>query len=188
MTIWHDNSICPLCGQTQDRFGDHALSWVCGGDRVCRRNAVRDVVHSIARDCSSLVLVKEKLGLLPPRAPSHETPLLLPFRSGQPRPQPPSRHLGFSRSLWAGRNLGLLHQQWPVPVPFVQSKLGLRHCFPVRGVSRTAACARSGGTWRGLVLWPRGGFLSSWPSLASRSSASLPSTEASLTFAQRAVR
>ena len=108
MAIWHENSICPLCGQTQDRFGDHALSWVCGADRVCRRNAARDEVHSIARDCSSLVLVKEKLGLLPPRAPSHgDPPILLLSLSGRPRPQPAD--IWVSRGPSAGRGLGLLH-------------------------------------------------------------------------------
>ena len=69
MAIWDADSICPLCRQTQDRWGDHALSCLCGGDRVGRHNAVRDVFHNIARDSCSLTPIKEKPGLLPPRAP-----------------------------------------------------------------------------------------------------------------------
>ena len=69
MPIWDADSNCPLCGQTQDRWGDHALSCLCGGDRVGRHNAVRDVFHNIARDSCSLTPIKEKPGLLPPRAP-----------------------------------------------------------------------------------------------------------------------
>ena len=69
MTVWDKDSGCPLCGQTQDRWGDHALSCLCGGDRVGHHNAGWDVVHSIARDCCSLAPIKEMPGLLPPRAP-----------------------------------------------------------------------------------------------------------------------
>ena len=122
--------------------------------------------------CCSLAPVKEKLVLLPPRSPNHETALLLPSRSGRPRPQPPSRHLGFSRSLWAG-SLGLLHQQWPVPVDLVHIVF---QCLESRKAffHGTAAYARSGS-----------GGLSSWPSHGSRRSGPLSSTEASLVCAQR---
>ena len=82
MAIWHEDSICPLCGQTQDRFGDHALSWVCGGDRVCRRNAVRDVVHSIARDAALSHWSRKNWGSSLPELPVMETqiPPALPIQ------------------------------------------------------------------------------------------------------------
>ena len=105
--IWDEDSVCPLCGQTQDRWEDHALSCVCG---VCRHNAVRDVVHNVARDCCSLAPVKEKPGLLPPRTPDDADPPACTSQAGRPRPQPPSRHLGSSRPRRAGGGLGLLHQ------------------------------------------------------------------------------
>ena len=82
MAIWHEDSICPLCGQTQDRFGDHALSWVYGGDRVCRRNAVRDGVHSIARDAALSHRTRKNWGSSLPNLPVMETqiPPALPIR------------------------------------------------------------------------------------------------------------
>ena len=40
-----------FCGQTQDHWGDHAHSCVCGG------NAVRDVVHNVTRGCCSLPMM-----------------------------------------------------------------------------------------------------------------------------------
>ena len=61
------------------RWENHALSCVCGGDRVCRHNAVRDEVRSVARDCCSLAPVKEK-------AWSSASPSFLLSRPGQPRP------------------------------------------------------------------------------------------------------
>ena len=73
----------PSCGQTQDRWGDHALSCICGGDWVCHHNAIRDVVHRVAQDNCTLYPVKEKPGLLPPRAPN-DGDLHPP-----PDPQPP---------------------------------------------------------------------------------------------------
>ena len=69
MTIWDEDSVCPLCGQTQDRWGLVPM-WE---DRVSR-NAVRDVFHSIDRDRCSLASIKEKPGLLPPRAPDDGDP------------------------------------------------------------------------------------------------------------------
>ena len=35
-----------MCGEVLDRWGDHALSCCCGGDRVLRHNAFRNVVCS----------------------------------------------------------------------------------------------------------------------------------------------
>ena len=101
-----------------------------------------------------------------PELPIMETPLLLPSRSSRRRPQPPADIWGFSRSPWAFTGLGLLHQQWPVPVHLVHSM-----CSFWRQLERA-----------GPVAW---GFLSSWPSHESRSSAPLSSTEASLACAQR---
>ena len=77
VAIWDADSVRPLCGHTQDQCGDHALSCLCGGNRIGRHNAVRDVFHNIARDCCSLAPIREKPGLLPPRAPDDGDPTLL---------------------------------------------------------------------------------------------------------------
>ena len=46
-SVWQSGTLTQFA-QTQDRWGDHALSCLCGGDRVGRHNAVRDVFHNIA--------------------------------------------------------------------------------------------------------------------------------------------
>ena len=60
----------------------HALSWVCGGDRVCRRNAVRDGVHSIARDAALSHCSRKNWGSSLPNLPVMETqiPPALPIQ------------------------------------------------------------------------------------------------------------
>ena len=64
-------------------------------DRVGRHNAVRDVFHNIARDSCSLAPVKEKPGLLPPRAPNDGDPPLLPDP-----PNPSGRDLCRPADVW----------------------------------------------------------------------------------------
>ena len=44
MPLWDHDSACSMCGEVLDRWGDHALS--CGGDKILRHNAIRDVVCS----------------------------------------------------------------------------------------------------------------------------------------------
>ena len=49
-----------------DRWGDHALTCSCHGDRTLRHNAIRDVTHQEATN-ASLRPEREKAGLLPTR-------------------------------------------------------------------------------------------------------------------------
>jgi hypothetical protein len=55
---------CPRCGGLMDRYGDHALTCACSGDRTRRHNALRNQVHEFARE-AGLGPEKEKGGLLP---------------------------------------------------------------------------------------------------------------------------
>ena len=48
-----------------DRFGDHALTCPCAGDRTRRHNALRNHVHDVAKE-EDFGLEKETGGLLPP--------------------------------------------------------------------------------------------------------------------------
>ena len=57
---------CPRCGEILDRFGDHAMTCQCGGDRTIRHNAVRNVHHAEAVE-AGLRSEREKAGLLPAR-------------------------------------------------------------------------------------------------------------------------
>ena len=75
-----------MCGEVLDRWGDHALSCCCGGDRVLRHNAVRNVVYSAVAEFTSVSPELEKPALLlppentrsrryPPRRPSFVSPV-----------------------------------------------------------------------------------------------------------------
>ena len=58
------DDFCPMCGQVMDKWGDHALTCSCGGDRTVRHNALRNVVFEEAT-ASGLGPEREKAGLLP---------------------------------------------------------------------------------------------------------------------------
>ena len=64
--IFHGNEVCTFCGAAMDRFGDHALTCLCGGDRVVRHNAIRDQLYAELRTGGARV-EREKAGLLPGR-------------------------------------------------------------------------------------------------------------------------
>ena len=55
-----------MCGETFDRFGDHALTCMCCGDRTIRHNCLRNVVCEEAAE-ASLRPEEEKQGLSPER-------------------------------------------------------------------------------------------------------------------------
>jgi hypothetical protein len=57
---------CPCCDGVLDRFGDHALTCSCGGDRTRRHNLLRNMVYHAA-SAANLNPELEKPGLLPPR-------------------------------------------------------------------------------------------------------------------------
>ena len=75
MALWDHDSACSMCGEVLDRWGGHALSCCCGGDRVLRHNAIRNVVCSTVAEFTSVSPELEKPGLLLPRGrPTQEAP------------------------------------------------------------------------------------------------------------------
>ena len=86
MPLWDRDTACGLCGEVLDRWGDHALACCCGGDRVLRHNAIRDVVCSAVAEFTSVSPELEKPGLLlPPRPPDPGGPPLdADYSSGPP--------------------------------------------------------------------------------------------------------
>ena len=70
MPLWDRDTACSMCGKVLHRWGDHALACCCGGDRVLRHNAIRDVVCSAVAEFITVSPELEKPGLLlPPRPP-----------------------------------------------------------------------------------------------------------------------
>ena len=57
---------CPYCDEIVDRYGDHCLTYSCGGDRTKRHNLLRNEIY---HQCNSggLSPELEKPGLLEPR-------------------------------------------------------------------------------------------------------------------------
>ena len=53
----------PMCLQTIDKFGDHAVSCLRSGDLIFRHNRVRDYLFKLGQKCL-LAPEREKLGLL----------------------------------------------------------------------------------------------------------------------------
>ena len=86
MPLWDRDTACSMCGEVLDRWGDHALACCCGGDRVLRHNAIRDVVCSAVAEFTTVSPELEKPGLLllprPPilgvPTPMSTPPLFLP--------------------------------------------------------------------------------------------------------------
>ena len=72
MPLLEEPACCPRCGMAMDKFMDHALVRMCGGDRTSRHNAVRDALHTEASS-ASLRSEREKAGLLPPRPEGEES-------------------------------------------------------------------------------------------------------------------
>ena len=64
--IFNGDGACPCCGDPLDRFGDHALTCSCHGDRTVRHNSLRDLVFEEAND-AGMRPEREKAGLLPGR-------------------------------------------------------------------------------------------------------------------------
>ena len=64
--VFAGDGFCPCCGQILDRWGDHALTCACSGDRTVRHNAIRNSTYEDAT-YAGLRPVREKAGLLPAR-------------------------------------------------------------------------------------------------------------------------
>jgi len=69
MPIFDKSFLCPLCEQSMDVYGDHALTCPCGGDRTVRHNALRNVSARFFR-AAGLQPELEKPGLLQERPPA----------------------------------------------------------------------------------------------------------------------
>jgi hypothetical protein len=120
LAVQAEDSACPRCGGTMDRFGDHALVCACSGDRTRRHNAVRNITHEYAKE-GGLGPEKEKAGLLPqsmdhggsergpgsadpPAGGGWEEPVIGPERVGRGRRRPadifiPQGPIGGARAL-----------------------------------------------------------------------------------------
>ena len=64
LPIQPEDGPCSRCGGLMDRFGDHALTCACAGDRTRRHNALRNRVNDAAKE-GGLGPENEKAGLLP---------------------------------------------------------------------------------------------------------------------------
>jgi len=74
LPVYHENNTtCPLCMQTMDKFGDHALCCKRTGDMIARHNRVRNWLFKLA-DIALLNPEMEKLGLLGPGDVSRRRP------------------------------------------------------------------------------------------------------------------
>ena len=73
--LFESDGPCQLCGEVMDRWGDHALTCSCGGDRTIRHNAVRNICYEEALD-AGLRPEREKAGLLPGRPVADGMPVI----------------------------------------------------------------------------------------------------------------
>ena len=64
--VFSRDGFCPCCGQVLDKWGDHALTCACSGDRTIRHNAIRNSTYEDTA-YAGLRPVREKAGLLPSR-------------------------------------------------------------------------------------------------------------------------
>ena len=88
MPLKDHDSACGMCGEVLDCWADHALSCCCGGDRVLRHNAIRNVVRSAVAEFSSILALSWILASAPPLqlavdAAPRRSPGMCP---GSPRP------------------------------------------------------------------------------------------------------
>jgi hypothetical protein len=74
---------CPLCKQTMDVFGDHALCCKKSGDMITRHNRVRNLISQIA-DVGLLSPELEKMGILGPTDRSRRRPGDISFKCWAP--------------------------------------------------------------------------------------------------------
>jgi len=63
VAVWDKGASCPMCKQTLDIMGDHAICCTTNGDLIVRHNRIRDLVDSIAHE-GHLSPVLEKKGIL----------------------------------------------------------------------------------------------------------------------------
>ena len=71
--VYAADDFCPCCGQVRDKWGDHALTCSCNGERTIRHNALRDICFHEASECGQQP-EREKAGLLPTRPEADGAP------------------------------------------------------------------------------------------------------------------
>ena len=64
MRVYPSVGSCIACGQESDEYGDHSIGCSSEGERIFRHNALRDALHSTAKQ-ASLAPAKELSALLP---------------------------------------------------------------------------------------------------------------------------
>ena len=102
LAVQPEDGVCPRCGGTMDRFGDHALVCACAGDRTRRHNAVRNITHEYAKE-GGLGPEKEKAGLLPQSPVGWGLGAARHWpREGGPREKKTGGHLHPARPYWMG--------------------------------------------------------------------------------------
>ena len=62
--VYDRSGPCPACQRHSDVLGDHAMCCAHQGERITRRNAIRDAIHNIAA-AAALNPIKERQNLLP---------------------------------------------------------------------------------------------------------------------------
>ena len=65
LPVVNKGSTCPMCKQSMDVFGDHAVCCIREGDIIRRHNRLRNLINSVASD-GLLSPVMEKSGILGP--------------------------------------------------------------------------------------------------------------------------
>src|SRR3569832_1415384 len=73
LSVYPDNISCPLCMQTMDVLGDHAICCKKTGDTITRHNRVRNLIYKLA-EVGMLHPVLEKAGILGHTAQSNRRP------------------------------------------------------------------------------------------------------------------
>ena len=113
--LWDRDTACSMCGEVLDRWGDHALACCCGGDRVLRHNAIRDVVCSAVAEFTMVSPELEKPSLLlSPRPPDPGGPPFDVDPSSASSPLPaPSRRLA---DVWVPRGVSGFAVAWDFSV------------------------------------------------------------------------
>ena len=176
MQLWDHDSACSMCAEVLDRWGDHALSCCCGGDRVLRHNAVRNVVCSAVAEFTSVSPELEKPGLLLPRGrPILEvpTPMSTPPLFPPPSPPPPPAASRRPADIWVPRGVSGFAEAWDLSVSSLLRSSHLSSASPSvadvfhevetrkRAFQDTASLvAEHGATFCPLVLYACGG---GWP-------------------------
>ena len=115
MPSWDRDTACSMCGEVLDRWGDHALGCCCGGDRVLRHNAIRDVVCSAVAEFTTVSPELEKPGLLLlPRPPDRGGPPFDVDPSSASSPPPAASRR--PADIWVPRGVSGFAEAWDFSV------------------------------------------------------------------------